>query len=184
MICQTCQKNVASVHVTEVADSAHVGPDQPAFEERHLCEFCVQTMDLPHMPVMKKTVKDIWKLLQISQDKLRRSEVSCGNCGLSLDEFRKKGRLGCASCYEVFGPHIGELLERVHGARKHVGRLPGTSEGQLERIHQLSQLRQRLDAAIRDEAYENAAQLRDELKALEDDEDPTDPETAESSTEA
>jgi protein arginine kinase activator len=106
--------------------------------------------------------------LQISaQQTRRRSELTCPSCQLSLEDFRKKGRLGCARCYETFGPHLGELLERVHGARKHVGRLPGTSEQDLQRLQQLDTLRRELDAAIREEAYESAARLRDELKALE-----------------
>jgi protein arginine kinase activator len=87
---------------------------------------------------------------------------------MTLDEFRKKGRLGCAKDYEVFGAHIGDLLERVHGARTHVGRIPGSSEADLERMKRLVELRSRLDVAIREEAYESAARLRDELKALED----------------
>lgn len=168
MNCQTCQKNAATVHVTEVSDDATGEARKPSFEERHLCEVCAQTMDLPHMPALKKTVTDIWKLLQISAQQTRkRSELVCPGCALSLEEFRKKGRLGCASCYETFAPHLGELLERVHGARTHVGRLPGTSEQDLERLQQLDTLRRELDAAIREEAYESAARLRDELKALE-----------------
>jgi protein arginine kinase activator len=171
MNCQTCQKNPATVHVTEVADDAPEGAPQPRYEERHLCEVCAQTMDLPHMPALKKTVTDIWKLLQISaQQTRRRSELTCQGCSLTLDDFRKKGRLGCERCYETFGPHLGELLERVHGARKHVGRLPGTSERDLERLQHLDTLRRELDAAIREEAYESAARLRDELKALEEQE--------------
>ena len=63
--------------------------------------------------------------------------------------------------------HVGELLERVHGARTHVGRVPGTSEKELERLQQMTDLRQQLEVAIRDEAYESAARLRDEIRALE-----------------
>jgi protein-arginine kinase activator protein McsA len=82
----------------------------------------------------------------------------------------------------VFGPHIAELLERVHGARLHVGRLPGAAHvpaaqaseqasgqapEQATREARLTQLRAKLAEAIRAEAYESAARLRDELRALE-----------------
>jgi protein arginine kinase activator len=191
MICQNCLKNVATVHVTEIAPPVALENGSPAapasaahdatadasasadetsklVQEQHLCEVCAQTMDLPHMPASKKTVADIWKLLQLSAQQTRKKGgQTCPSCGMTLDEFRKKGRLGCAKDYEVFGAHIGDLLERVHGARTHVGRIPGTSEADLERQKRLTDLRSQLDAAIRDEAYESAARLRDELKTLE-----------------
>lgn len=152
-----------------------IGPNGPAglepertVHEQHLCDVCAQTMDLPHTPAAKKTVADIWKLLQLSAQQTRKKPgQTCPSCGMTLDEFRKKGRLGCPKDYEVFGAHIGDLLERVHGARTHVGRVPGTSEAEMERIKRVTDLRARLDAAVRDEAYESAARLRDELKALE-----------------
>jgi protein arginine kinase activator len=186
MICQNCLKNVATVHVTEIVQPEvgvaleKPGPDasgkaaqaadgsSKSVQEQHLCEVCAQSMDLPHMPASKKTVADIWKLLQLSAQQTRKKGgQTCPSCGMTLDEFRKKGRLGCAKDYEVFGAHIGDLLERVHGARTHVGRIPGTSEADLEKQKRLLDLRSQLDTAIREEAYESAARLRDELKTLE-----------------
>jgi protein arginine kinase activator len=172
MICQICQKNPASVHVTEIVEtrSAKDGETQETKEvhEQHLCEACAANVELPHSAVGKKTPADIWKLLQISaQQTRRRGGPACPDCGMSLDEFRKKGRLGCARDYEVFKAHIGDLLERVHGARAHVGRVPGTSEADSLRSQRLSMLKQQLEDAIRAEAYESAARLRDEIKALD-----------------
>lgn len=173
MICQSCQKNVATVHVTEItevpaAEGAAAAPERQV-EEQHLCEVCAQTMDLPHMPAVKKSMADIWKLLQISAQQTRKKAgPACPSCGMTLDEFRKKGRLGCAKDYEVFKGHILELLERVHGARTHIGRVPGTSEAEVERQRRMSTLRQELEVAIREEAYENAARLRDEIRQLEE----------------
>ena len=171
MICQSCQKNVATVHVTEIteAPAAEGATAERQVEEQHLCEVCAQTMDLPHTPAVKKSMADIWKLLQISAQQTRKkSGPACPSCGMTLDEFRKKGRLGCAKDYEVFKGHILELLERVHGARTHIGRVPGTSDAEVERQRRMSALRQELEVAIREEAYENAARLRDEIRHLEE----------------
>jgi protein arginine kinase activator len=168
MICQSCQKNPASVHVTEIIEIRGEDAGKPAgkeVHERHLCEVCAANVDLPHAPAIKKS--DVWKLLQMSaQQTKRRAGPSCPDCGMSLDEFRKKGRLGCARDYEVFKNHIGDLLERVHGARAHVGRVPGTTEADSLRTQRLTTLRLQLEDAIRTEAYESAARLRDEIKAL------------------
>jgi protein arginine kinase activator len=172
MICQICQKNAASVHVTEIVEVQNTGEGSAAVRkevhEQHLCEVCAANVDLPHAPAMKQSKADIWKLLQLSAQQTRkRGGPACPDCGMSLDEFRKKGRLGCARDYEVFKNHIGDLLERVHGARAHVGRVPGTSEADALRSQRLFLLKQQLDDAIRSEAYESAARLRDEIKALD-----------------
>jgi protein arginine kinase activator len=183
MLCQNCLKNPATVHVTDLGSSA--AKDGEPVQERHLCEICAQALDLPHVSAPKKTVADIWKLLQLSAQATRKKGgPACPHCGLTLEEFRRKGRLGCAKDYEVFGPHIAELLERVHGARVHVGRLPANlaevqpklaevaealkeAANQTERESRLVELRAKLAAAIREEAYERAAKLRDELRSLE-----------------
>jgi len=172
MICQSCQKNPASVHVTEIVETTTPGgggkPARKEVHERHLCEACAASIDLPHAPALKKSPADIWKLLQISaQQTKRRPSPACPDCGMSLDEFRKKGRLGCSRDYEVFKNHIGDLLERVHGARAHVGRVPGTSDADSLRSQRLTTLKQQLEEAVRTEAYENAARLRDEIRTLD-----------------
>jgi protein arginine kinase activator len=172
MICQNCLKNSASVHVTEIVEITEGADDaqKRTVQEQHLCELCAQTMDLPNMPAVKKSMTEVWKLLQISAQQTRKKGGPvCSNCGMSLEEFRKKGRLGCAKDYEVFVNHIGELLERVHGARTHKGRIPASepSTAAPTAFDPVGTLRQRLEAAIREEAYESAARLRDEIKALE-----------------
>jgi protein arginine kinase activator len=160
----------------EVASPAPVVPT-PTYTEQHLCEVCAQTLELPHAPALQKAQLDIWKLLQITAKQTRRKGgPTCGGCGLHLEEFRRKGRLGCPQCYEAFAAHLGEVFERVHGARQHVGRLPGTDVAPpapsdalaLDREKRLVDLRQKLEIAIREEAYENAARLRDELRQLEE----------------
>ena len=169
MICQNCNKNQATIHVTDVYPATEETP-QSTVNEHHLCEICAQTKDLPHTKSPGETVQaNVWKLLQITaeQTKQRRKELKCKTCGMSVDEFRSKGRLGCADCYEVFRGPIAELLERVHGALEHVGRVPGISDDDLERMQELSELRRELDTAIREEAYESAANLRDKINQLE-----------------
>lgn len=142
---------------------------QSAVNEHHLCEICAQTKDLPHTQSPGTAVQaNVWKLLQITaEQKRRREELKCKGCGMSVDEFRSKGRLGCAECYEVFRGPIAELLERVHGAMQHIGRVPGLSDDDLERMQRLSELRRELDAAVREEAYESAAGIRDEIDSME-----------------
>lgn len=130
MKCQNCQAEPAQVHVTELADE----PPQPmgegqlpvwAFEEQHLCEACAQESGVPFTQI-KKTQLEIWKLLHATAQRQRReSSLSCPDCGMTLAEFREKGRLGCPRDYEIFRDHLDRLLERVHNSDRHTGRLPG-----------------------------------------------------------
>lgn len=175
MLCQNCQKNAAKIHVSELrvpADGRFHPPED--WEERHLCDTCAQSVELPSV-TPKKDKQEIWKLLQIAAQQTRKkSGPACPDCGMTLDEFRKKGRLGCPRDYSVFKQHIGEIVERVHGARRHVGRVPGNQQAQsqpaqplVETTPRLVELRRELEEAKGKEDYERAARLRDAIRALE-----------------
>lgn len=169
MNCELCNKQPATVHVTEIQ---HLQP-KSTVQQRHMCEACARALELPSVPVViAKTAPEIppeiLKLLRQSAQKARADgSLACPQCGMSLAEFRSKGRFGCPKDYEVFRAHIEPLLLRVHSARTHRGRLPGMDEDSRQRLQQISDLRSKLEAAIREEAYENAARLRDEIQVLE-----------------
>jgi len=162
MICELCQKQPATVHVTEIGAESSV-------QQKHMCEGCARELELPGAPVVIAKVKpDIWKLLRQSAQKARaEGALVCPQCGISLAEFRSKGRFGCPQDYQVFRAHVEPLLLRVHNAQTHRGRLPAAAGGTNQRLRHLSDLRTKLEAAIREEAYESAARLRDEIQELE-----------------
>jgi len=165
ILCELCKKQPATVHVTEIARSAQ----KSHLVQKHMCETCASGLELPSAPVVDvKASPDIWKLLRQSAQKARaEGSLVCPSCGMSLAEFRSKGRFGCPKDYEVFRAHIEPLLLRVHNAQAHRGRLPGRDETSRRRSQHLSELRTKLEAAIREEAYESAARLRDEIQGLE-----------------
>lgn len=170
MSCERCQENQATVHVTEIEEIADpTGGKKRKLAERHLCESCAAHLDLPHVPVQTSAaVMDVWKLLQMKhRERRKRPKLACPECETTLDELQRKGRLGCPTCYDVFETHLVELFERMHGAAQHVGRLPGVGDGDAERIQRISDLRDELDLAVQEEAYERAASIRDELRGLE-----------------
>jgi protein arginine kinase activator len=85
-----------------------------------------------------------------------------------MADFRATGRWGCARCYTTFEAGMRDLLRRVHGSAKHVGKAyrPPKTE-MMERSAQLGELRERLRRAIESEQFELAADLRDRIKVLE-----------------
>lgn len=166
-VCSSCQQSQATVLVTELVH-AEDSAIPPQVREQELCDACAQGQNLPHNAVLKKSPQEILKLLHASAQRSRREPtIQCPDCGMTLLEFRQKGRMGCPKDYELFGAHARELLERIHGATAHVGRLPGQDAAGLERSRRMSELQKELESAIRQEAYEQAARLRDELKSLQ-----------------
>jgi len=155
--CELCQKKQASVRVTEL--TGHPGAQTAT--DKLLCETCAETLAVPSLQVLKAS--DIWKQLQKAAQKRLEGGPTCPDCGMTLAEFRSRGRFGCPKDYQVFRAHIEPLLLRVHNAQEHKGRLPGEDAA----TRMLSDLRYRLEQAVRSEAYESAARLRDEIQGLE-----------------
>ena len=160
MLCDNCGKNPATVHLTEIID------DQ--MNELHLCEECARQKSaameqqfglsdlLAGMVDLEKPAKD-----------LEIAKVKCANCGLTYTDFKKIGRLGCGDCYLTFKKYLSPLLKKIHGSHQHMGKAPSrTTKPQKKKID-LMELRQRLQKAIDADAFEEAAQLRDQIKELE-----------------
>ena len=65
------------------------------------------------------------------------------------------------------GVKIDLILRGMHQGIHHVGKVPKGYEAIHARDEQLEELRVRLESAIQEENYEDAAQLRDEIRRLE-----------------
>jgi protein arginine kinase activator len=156
MKCQKCSK-AAILHITEV-----LGETQ--FEEHHLCEECGNKyLADPSPPTNKKAPKDA----PVEESVGGINPKPCEACGIKFVEFRNSGRLGCPHDYDHFRAELLPLLENIHGEIKHAGktprRLPATKQLQQE----LATLRKQLNVAVNQEAYEEAARLRDRIRQLE-----------------
>lgn len=173
MMCQRCQKATATVHVDEVETFIAPGHADNEVTEHHLCERCASEAQLPGGAAPQKTVDEIWHILSsagasgASSTPPARPTLECESCGMTLEELRRKGRLGCEHCYEVFEEHLTSLLERMHGSVEHVGRLPGVDEQELARRKAIEEAQAELSEAIAAEQFERAAELRDQLQSLD-----------------
>ena len=58
-------------------------------------------------------------------NKITSFQAGCPGCGMTTQQFKNTGRLGCPRCYENFRGDLVPLLQRVHEASQHKGRLPG-----------------------------------------------------------
>ncbi|MEM6570302.1 MAG: UvrB/UvrC motif-containing protein [Planctomycetota bacterium] len=171
MMCQRCQKAQATVHIDEVKSFNGPGAASNEVDEHHLCEACAQETDLPNLGVPKKSMDEVWKLLQnaaLKAHKAPRQVRTCPTCGMSHDQLKRKGRVGCQDCYDTFSDYLDDLLERMHGSTEHSGRIPGVDLEANRRRQAIQGARAELERAIGAENFERAAELRDELRRLED----------------
>lgn len=172
MLCDVCQKNPATVHLTEIIDEQ--------MNELHLCEECARTKSaaMEQQFGLSDLLAGMVDFQKNSSNKEEEAAVSikCSACGLSYVDFKKIGRLGCAECYNVFRKYLVPLLKRIHGSNEHVGKSPLKAALKKEpavapkagrKKADLQELKERLAKAIQREAFEEAAALRDQIKAIE-----------------
>ncbi|MFC4025697.1 UvrB/UvrC motif-containing protein [Oceanobacillus longus] len=101
---------------------------------------------------------------QINQMK----DLQCSSCGMTFSEFKKIGKFGCAQCYESFTSRLEPIFRRVHaGNTKHFGKIPKRAGSDLHVKRQLQSYKEELHHLIETEAFEEAAKVRDKIKALE-----------------
>ncbi|MBI2931286.1 MAG: UvrB/UvrC motif-containing protein [Planctomycetes bacterium] len=160
MICEKCNKNHATVHVTEVINGVK--------KEAHLCEECARSTGVG----IKFTfsISDILGNLMESKpgkQSERMAQLKCSECGMTYTEFKQKARLGCANDYEVFRAGLVPLLEKIHQATQHVGKTPHTADTQIKKENELVRLKRELDGLVKSESFEKAAEVRDRIRTLE-----------------
>lgn len=163
MLCQSCSQNPATIHFTEIKNEEK--------RELHVCESCANAQGLTGGPPIPAMLANLVQGVRRSNAK----SPKCPDCGITFDDFRAKGRFGCPKDYEVFEELLGPLLEKIHGSKRHVGRLPrGRTEATAAVGDRLLRLRRDLQSAVKAEQYEKAAGIRDEiLKAEEAQRNPT-----------
>lgn len=86
---------------------------------------------------------------------------------MTYSQFSKIGRFGCSSCYKYFGDRLDPLFKRVHGNTVHVGKVPKRSGGRIQLKRKIDDLKLELQQRIQQEEFEEAAQLRDQIRTLE-----------------
>jgi protein arginine kinase activator len=94
-------------------------------------------------------------------------KVKCPACEFVYSEFKKSGRFGCPECYAAFETQLIPLLRQVHGSTQHEGKTPKRLGPKAVIRKELMDLKEELSRAILDERYEDAATIRDRIRALE-----------------
>ncbi len=159
ILCQCCNQANATVHLTDIQSGG-----EPV--ERHFCEACAAQEGItmkPHEPINTMIEKFV-KMVPAMRDA---AQLTCPTCGISFGEFRAQGLLGCPDDYEEFRELLTPLIQRAQDDfDQHTGKRPGQTNDKGKRRVRIRCLERDLENAVADEAFEEAARLRDQLDAL------------------
>ncbi|MDR0381986.1 MAG: UvrB/UvrC motif-containing protein [Oscillospiraceae bacterium] len=97
----------------------------------------------------------------------RQARQVCPSCGVNLQEISRTGKAGCATCYSHFQAVLLPYIRKMHGNAVHTGRAPAGQRAALRRRNERARLETQLQEAINTQAFERAAELRDEIRRLE-----------------
>ncbi len=180
MLCERCGKNPATVHYTQIINGVS--------SEIHICSECAREMgesmgesfqQMMHgfVPMLFNDGMDSepfglgnflsgimgWGMPDESEEE----DEKCKYCGFNYSQFRKTGFLGCPQCYNTFRDRLDPLIKGIQGSNSHVGKVPRRKGGDLRTKREIEDLKAQLDASVKKEEFEEAAQLRDKIKDLE-----------------
>ena len=183
MICQNCGKREANVRYTENINGVK--------KELNLCGDCSEKLGINdisfNMPIdfssfFGEFLEDFANpdYMPLFSDV---KTLKCNECGYTFDDIVNTGKLGCGSCYDVFEDKLDNIIKKIQGDNKHIGRLGKIignnlkqSEAQDKKSeliktnsqeHEIEKLKSDLKQAVKEERYEDAAKIRDELKKFQ-----------------
>ena len=158
MLCDVCKCNDATVFLTEIANGK--------MQKVNLCGACSQEKGVedPKSFALADLLLGLGAAEEIEKGA---PSQKCPVCGFTQSDFKKTGRLGCSVCYVTFAEGLGSLLKAMHKGTEHVGKLPQRAHREIELGDRMKALNSDLEKAVKEENYETAASLRDQIKKLE-----------------
>lgn len=169
MLCERCKKNEATYHITKIIDNVK--------QELNLCEKCTKEsaeigfigkFDLNSPLSFQNLISGLMEYISQPGEVEKAYELKCSNCGMSYNEFNKNGYLGCSKCYTSFDNEINSVIKRVQGNLKHTGKIPKRIGKGIISKNEVDNLKCLLHKAIESEEYEKAAEIRDQIKKIQD----------------
>ena len=165
MMCEDCGVRPAKFHLTTIINGDRV--------ERNLCPACMAKhqkqlpgIDFSNLAGLLSSILEGRNAAEQEQRETEYEDLVCEQCGMTYAEFQKGGMLGCANCYQAFRQPLTALMQRVHGNTQHAGRIPGGVHSGVSIRMNIERLKQKLQRAIAEEEYEQAAKLRAAIRAL------------------
>lgn len=155
MLCQNCGERQARISITQIVNNKKT--------EVHLCNQCAQQGG--HADSVFALHKMLANFVDWNSEAVAKGK-SCPGCGLTEHELRQNGRFGCEQCYQTWAGLVNTILSQVQGRIAHTGKIPLSADEKVRTQQELNDLKQKLDASIKEERFEDAAKLRDRIRVL------------------
>lgn len=161
MMCDNCGKNPATTHLKTVVNGV--------VHENHLCSYCAANQGYGNIGKLSLT-NMLASMFGESISGGKPISKRCECCGASFSDIAQSGRVGCSECYNTFRQELMPSLNRLHGKAVHIGNVPYEQKPEETVQDKIKKLKAQLSDAIKAEEFENAAKFRDEIRALEGEE--------------
>ena len=171
MLCQNCSKAQATTHIKRIINGETT--------EQHLCAACAKRLGLDgFFDDFSLSIPNIFAGFFSDTAPLLsgRQTERCPSCGSSFEEIVRTGMVGCADCYKTFYDRLLPSIQRIHGRARHAGKRPPqavlTEQNETAapqeptREDQIAALEEQMRQAVESQNFEQAAVLRDNIKAL------------------
>lgn len=158
MKCEKCQKNDASVFITQDINGEH--------KEMNLCESCAIEYEQPVIDQALSFQQFLTGFIESNKTGAQSVTDSCPTCHMTLKEFKRNSKVGCGQCYKAFDGHLMPIIKRLHGTTHHTGKVPGKINEEVKSQKNLAHFEGQLKVALMKEDYEKAAYYRDMIRSL------------------
>jgi len=155
--CDLCDKP-ATVHLTQIVNNQ--------IHKLDLCESCAAAKGVTDPNGF--SLADLLVKGGGPSDTAETGGMVCEQCGFTQKDFKRLGRLGCPACYDRFLPVLEPVLANMHKGVSHMGKVPAKALQRRSLQDRISELEAKLQAAVDEENYEDAARFRDEIKSVRD----------------
>ncbi|MCD6594233.1 UvrB/UvrC motif-containing protein [bacterium] len=141
-LCEICGKNTAEQIVVQYIDGVK--------KKTYVCSKCAMLVGVGDQ--LKKNGITLYTDYKLSH--------ACSFCGWQLKDFMDTGLLGCPYCFIEFEGEVKTVIEHFHNVKTY-----DTHEKSSVKT-KLMMLNNRLDKAVEQERFEDAAEIRDMIKKL------------------
>ena len=168
MKCQKCQINEANTHIKQVINGKST--------EMYLCSKCANNEGITYDGLFADMQSEFENMLGsfFGNALPSRTEASrCKTCGSTYAEIARTGKVGCADCYNEFYEQLLPTIRKMHGNTTHCGKhssllkVDTVAEQSADTTaNDVDKLQAELEIAIKEQNFEHAAELRDKIKEL------------------
>lgn len=157
MLCNDCKNREATYHeVTEINGYR---------TDVHLCSECAKKrkVGLRSESLFDSLLSGFGFSSSLSSS---RSSTVCSKCGHTFQDYYETGLLGCSDCYNEFASYVLPALRNSQNKVMHIGKKPGV-KAKCYKNPEYDKLKSLLAKYVEEEEYDKAAEIQEQIRALE-----------------